>query len=157
MSGGVEALVAEHPFAAGLSADDVTAICRNAALIEVPAGTLLFTEGERSDKCYLVFTGIVGLELYLHERGTATVATVGPGEILGWSWLMPPHRWRFDAVARTDVAAVALDAATVLAACEGDPRLDRVINRRIALTLASRLEAARHQLLDVYSDGGEVR
>ena len=27
--------------------------------------------------------------------------TLGPGDVLGWSWLVPPYRWHFGATART--------------------------------------------------------
>lgn len=153
MSAEIRSLVAAHPFAAGLADDQVAALCARATVVRVAPGARLFAEGGAADRCYLVIDGTVGLELHLGGRGAATAATVGPGDLLGWSWLVPPHRWRFDATARTDARLVALDAEVVRAACADDPDLDRALHRRMAATLASRLEASRHQLLDLYRHG----
>lgn len=149
----LRALVAAHPFASDLTEGQVDAICARATAVRVAPGARLFAEGGAADRCYLVIDGTVGLELHLPGRGSTTTATVGPGDLLGWSWLVPPHRWRFDATARTDAHLVALDAEVIRAACAADPDLDRALHREMAATLAARLEASRHQLLDLYRHG----
>lgn len=153
MSAEIRPLVASHPFAADLSDAQLDAICRSATILRVAPGARLFAEGGEADRCYLLLDGTIGLELHLPGRGATTAATIGPGDLLGWSWLVPPHRWRFDATARTDARLVALDAEVVRAACADDPDLDRALHRTMAATLASRLEASRHQLLDLYRHG----
>ena len=32
-------------------------------------------------------------------RPDVAIETLGPGAVLGWSWLFPPHTWQFGAVA----------------------------------------------------------
>lgn len=146
-------LVRGHSFAAGLDEGQLAAIVEGAELVAPDPGERLFAEGREADRCYLVIDGHVDIEVHVPHRGAAVVATVGPDELLGWSWLLPPHRWRFDATARTRVLAVALDAAAVRAACDVDPGLARLVERRVILTMTGRLEAARHQLLDLYGHG----
>ena len=38
-----------------------------------------------------------------------TIDTIGMGELLGWSWLFPPYRWAFGAVAASPVEAFEFD------------------------------------------------
>lgn len=143
-------LVAGHPFTSGLSPAEVDAIADGAHVVDLAPGQHLFREGRAADHAFLVTHGHVGIELHLPHRGAVAVSTVGPGELLGWSWLLPPHAWRFDATARSAARVVALDARTIRAACDHDPALDRRITRQVIRTMTARLEATRHQLLDLY-------
>ncbi len=78
------------------------------------------------------------------------IETLGPGEVVGWSWLFPPYRWHFDAVALEPVRAVALDGLCLHAKCEENPRLGFDLTRRFAGVLVDRLQATRLRLLDMY-------
>jgi CRP-like cAMP-binding protein len=145
--------VAAHPFSAGFSPVEVGTVAEGARLIEVPDGGLVLEEGRDADHAFLLLDGIVGLELHVPQRGPVVVGTAGPGELVGWSWMLPPATWRFDARARTDARVVALDAAHLRRACLEDHRLDRLVSHQVIATLARRLEAARHQLVDAYRHG----
>ncbi len=149
----VAVAIAAHPFAAGFSPVEVGTVAEGAQLVEVRAGELVIEEGRDADHAYLVVEGLIGLELHVPQRGPVVVGTVGSGELLGWSWVLPPSTWRFDARARTDARLVALDAAHLRRACAEDHRLDRLVTHQVVETLARRLEAARHQLVDVYRHG----
>lgn len=146
-------LIAGHPFSSGLSPAEVDAIAPGALVVDLLPGEALFREGRPASHAYLVTHGHVGIEVHAPGRGSLAVSTVGAGELLGWSWLLPPHAWRFDATARSAARLVALDAATVRAACDHDAALDRRITRQVIRTMTTRLEAARHQLLDLYGHG----
>jgi CRP/FNR family cyclic AMP-dependent transcriptional regulator len=80
----------------------------------------------------------------------ARILTVGPGEVVGWSWLIPPHRWQFDAHAIERVRVIALNAACLRAACEANHDLGYEVCRRLLGVIALRLAATRVQLMDVY-------
>ena len=78
------------------------------------------------------------------------IATVHAGEVLGWSWMFAPHRWHFDVLARRIDRTIAIDAAQLRTACRADHELGFEITYRLAGVIASRLEATRQQLMDVY-------
>jgi CRP-like cAMP-binding protein len=69
------------------------------------------------------------------------------GELLGWSWLFPPYRWAFGAVAASPVEAFEFDARAVRACCASDPVLGYEVTRRLALVVAKRLQATRVMLI----------
>lgn len=86
--------------------------------VEFPAGTRIFAEGGRADHFWTIDSGSVALDLHVPGRPAATVETLGPGDLLGWSWLLPPYRWHLGAVAVSPVHAEEFDAAAVRALCD---------------------------------------
>jgi hypothetical protein len=78
------------------------------------------------------------------------IQTEGEGEILGWSWLVPPYYWHFDARATEKTQVIAIDGKCLREKCESDHDLGYKLMRRFALIIAERLEATRLQLLDIY-------
>lgn len=80
-----------------------------------------------------------------------TVQTIGDGDILGWSWLIAPYRYRFSAKAIESTRAVALDGKCLREKCEKNPDLGYEVLKRLVNILTERLEAARIQLLDIYN------
>lgn len=116
------------------------------------AGEYLLREGDPAETFYVLRSGRVALQTYAPPRGALVIETLGPGEVVGWSWLFPPYRWHFDAVALDPVRAVALDGACLRGKCETDARLGYELTRRFAAVVVARLQATRLRLLDVYGD-----
>ena len=87
------------------------------------------------------------------QRKPIMLATLGEGEILGWSWLLPPYLWRFHAHAVESTRAIALDGKCLRTKCEQNHDLGYEMLKRFAQIMEQRLEATRLQLLDVYAVG----
>ncbi len=120
--------------------------------VHYEAGRRILHEGDPADTFFALREGRVALEVFAPARGAVVIETIGPGEVLGWSWLFPPYRWHFDAVALDPVRAVAFDGACLRGKCDDDPRLGYELTRRFASTLIDRLQATRLRLLDVYGE-----
>ena len=84
------------------------------------------------------------------QRGAIAIDTVGEGDVLGWSWLIPPYHWHFDARAVEPTRAIALDGRCLRGKCDADHELGYELMKRFAQVIEQRLEATRWQLLDVY-------
>ena len=82
-------------------------------------------------------------------RGAWSIETVGPGHVVGWSWLVPPYRWHFDARALEPVATVAVDGACLRAKAEATPGVRLRPPRPARRMLLERLQATRIRLLDL--------
>lgn len=145
-------LLAEHPFFEGLPEDDLELLAGCGENVRFSAGETIFREGDAADHFYVLRTGRVGLEIHALGRPPHLVTTLGAGDVLGASWLFPPHQWQFEAVALDDTAAVALDAACLRGKCDADPALGYRLVQRFAGLLVKRLQATRFRLLDVYGD-----
>src|SRR5262245_1275363 len=60
-------------------------------------GEYLMREGDSADTFFVLRSGDVALEAFSPQRGAMTIETLHDGDLLGWSWLVPPHRTMFDA------------------------------------------------------------
>ncbi len=147
---GLEQLLAEHPFFAGMEPKDLALIAGCGTNARFEAGDYLFREGEPADRFYLLRSGRAVVEVHDPARGTITVLSAGEGEVLGFSWLMPPYRWVFDARALELTRALVFDGACLRDKCEADARLGYDLLKRVTGVMMQRLEAASVQLLDVY-------
>jgi CRP-like cAMP-binding protein len=147
---GLEQLLAEHPFFAGMEPKDLALIAGCGTNARLEAGDYLFREGEPADRFYLLRSGRAVVEVHDPARGTITVLSAGEGEVLGFSWLMPPYRWVFDARALELTRALVFDGACLRDKCEADARLGYDLLKRVTGVMMQRLEAASVQLLDVY-------
>ena len=150
MMEGLERIVREHPFFAGLAEEFCSLICGCAKNVRFDDGQYLFHEGQPADQFYLLRHGRVALEMTIPGRPSLTFQTVGAGEIVGVSWLVPPYRWAYDAKALGLVRAIAMDAACLRRKCEDDDALGYEMMKRFMPILIQRLQATRLQLLDVY-------
>jgi CRP-like cAMP-binding protein len=121
-----------------------------------PVGSYLFHEGQRCDHVFLLGEGQVGLETSLPDVGAMRVQTVGSGELLGWSPLLGMGWMTASAVALTPCRVLALDASRILALVAEDPRFGLELMRRLAITLARRLNGTRIQLLEAYRNEGQA-
>jgi CRP-like cAMP-binding protein len=148
----LDALIVESPVFKGLDQDQLELIAGCASNTVFAAGERLFREGDQADTFFLIRHGLVALDAYVPNRGQLTVETVGPGEIVGWSWLLPPYRWHFTGRAVDLVRAVQFDGACLRGKCEHDPALGYDLLNRFAQVLVSRLQATRLQLMDIYGD-----
>ena len=87
-------------------------------------------------------------------RGPLTIETIEAGDVVGWSWLFPPHAWHFDARAVAPVRAIEVDGACLRAKCEKDPVLGYDLMSRFSAVLLERLNATRFRLANLYGGGG---
>jgi CRP/FNR family transcriptional regulator, cyclic AMP receptor protein len=140
----------QHPFLHGMSDEHMQTLVGCAMNVRFPEGSSLIREGELANKFFLIRTGRVALEMDVSGKGPLRIQTTGPGEVLGWSWLISPYRWHFTGTAVMDTRAIALDAECLRNKCETDPDFGYDMLKRLALVMERRLEATRLQLLDMY-------
>ena len=147
---GLERIVAEHPLFVGLGPAFVKLAAGCAKNTRFDADQYLFHADDAADWIYLVRHGRVALELAAPGRSAVTFDTIGEGDIVGLTWLLPPYRWGYDARALELVRAIALDARCLRDKCEADHGLGYALMKRFLPVLVQRLQATRLQILDVY-------
>ena len=117
----------------------------------IPASQVLMREGEPSDFLAVVLSGRVALRVRVPERGPLTILTVEPGDVVGWSALVPPFRATSTGIALTETELAYFDGATLRAALAGDDNLAAEMYPVVLNAVARRLEGTRLQLLDLFS------
>ena len=145
--------LAAHRFFAHLPAElrEQLAGCAGNAVFQT--GARLISEGGAADSFYAIRSGRVAVGTRPPNGALALVETLHSGDVLGWSWLLPPHRWRFDAIAIEPVHAIQLHAACVLTYLDAHPEAGYEVALGVAGIMAERLESARLRLLDLYGSG----
>jgi CRP-like cAMP-binding protein len=146
----LEPILAKHAFFKGLAPDYLRFVVGCASNVRFETGDFLFREGGEAETFYLIREGNVALEIFTTQRGPVTIQTLGEGEVVGWSWLIPPYHWHFDARALERTRAVALDGKCLRGKCDEDHGLGYELMKRFAHIMEERLQATRLQLLDLY-------
>lgn len=145
-------LLSEHPFFHDLPRETLELIAGCGQNVHFGPDTPIIVEDQAADVFYVLRTGKVAIEVNTPRRGSLVIETIGPGELLGVSWLVPPYRWTFDARAVESTGAIALDAACLRGKCDDDPALGYEMFKRFAVLVRDRLQATRLRLVDLYGN-----
>jgi CRP-like cAMP-binding protein len=145
---GLLGIFGNHAFLQGLGQRHLMLLASGVKPVRFDSGSYLGRDGETAKMFYLIKSGRVSLDIRVPGRAPVPVELVGPGEVVGWSWLVPPHRWCFDCRASETVEALAFDAEWLREKCEQDHELGYQLLKHLVTVIAGRLTATRHKLLD---------
>lgn len=140
----------EHPFFQGIDQRLRALLIGCARNERFDAGAYLLREGGEADTFFLIRTGMVAVEIRAPGQKAMVLETLGEGDVLGWSWMVPPYRLAFDARAQSPVRVLSFDATCLRRKMDADPALGYEVLRRFLPVMAHRLSAARLQMLDLY-------
>ena len=147
----LDQLLSEHRFFVGMS-PDVAQIVSGCGQNQVfSAGQFLGKEGQAADDFYLIRSGRVALEIFVPGKEPLVLETLEQGDVLGWSWLIEPYQWMFDARAVEPVRAIALDGKCLRGKLDANPALANELYSRFIGVLAGRLTGARLRLIDMFA------
>jgi len=147
----LERILTEHAFFSGMRPEHLQLLVGCASNVRFEEGQYILREGQEANEFYLIRYGKVALEIHSPEYESIEFQTLGEGEILGWSWLVAPYRWRLDARAVEMTRAIALDGKCLREKCEHDHRLGYELLKRFTQVMVDHLQSARFQLLNVYA------
>jgi CRP-like cAMP-binding protein len=139
-------ILANHPFLQGIHPDYIACIAECAVMKKFEAGQYMLREQEEANEFYLILHGKVALGTFISGRGFTTIQTLSQGEIVGWSWLISPYQWRFDALVILPTEAIALDAKKLREQCEANHDFGYVLVKQVARVIGERLTATRMRL-----------
>jgi CRP-like cAMP-binding protein len=143
----------EHPFFRSLTAPWLDSLADLATLETFQPGQVLLKEGETATRFMLLLEGRAAVEIHT-ARGGLTIQTLGPGEVVGWSWLLEPFEASFDVVCRDPLRALVFDAQRLRETMEANPDLGYAVSKSLVGIVSQRLAATRLRLLDLYAPGG---
>jgi CRP/FNR family cyclic AMP-dependent transcriptional regulator len=141
------AALATQRFLHGMQPGQLTALAEAASEVAFPAGHRIFDEGDNAEHFWLIESGYVVLDVQVPGEGMAIVGRVGIGELLGWSWLLPPYQWTLGAVCATEVKAFEFNAQVIRDGCAADPALRDELMQRLLHVLSGRLMNTKSTLI----------
>jgi CRP-like cAMP-binding protein len=146
--------LAAHKFFSGLSDDVLKFLCEHSSACEIKKGQILFRQGENADKFYVVRNGRISIQMPAIMGPNLEIQTLGEDQVLGWSWLISPYKWSFQAIAEEDSELLMFDGKTILARCEQEPKFGYELLKKFAALMSIRLDAARQKMMDEWNPAG---
>jgi CRP-like cAMP-binding protein len=136
----------EHPVFQRLSEVYLHQIAEHMRVIRLDAGVTLFQEDESAQHFYIVMEGTVDLYSDLDGDNEQWVQMIDVGEVIGWSWLVPPYRWAFSAKTRDGALLMEFDADAIRELCDRDPAFGYGTMKQICTLMLGRLHTVRNQM-----------
>lgn len=138
-------------FGSGLFPRDRARLASAGHALAFAAGDVLLREGAECDTFGVLVSGLLGMQVLVPGRGTVTLLTVEPGDVYGWSALVPPHRSTSSVLGVEPGEVIVFDAAELRNLLAEDESLAATLYPRILQAVGRRLTATRFQLLDLYA------
>lgn len=145
-----------HPFLAGMTPAHLELLTDCAIPVHFKKGQTILREGELANRFYLIESGKIVLESGEGFGEPVIVETMGPGDLVGWSWMFPPYVWHFTARAAEPTEAIFFYGTILREYCERNHSLGYELFKRITPVMMKRLQAARHKMLSVYTHGASL-
>jgi len=146
-------LISAHPLFADLDPQHIHTLAEFSDERAIPAVQNLFSQNQPAKSFYMIISGRVVVETPAIYGPTLTLQELSSG-ILGWSWMIPPYRWHFQARAEVDSTVVEFDGTKLLELCESDPAFGYQLLKRFAALMGERLESARSSMIDAWNPSG---
>lgn len=150
----IEEYLSAQSFFSGLEDGFIKFLSKSAKELRIKEGYVLFQQGKPADKFYLLRSGQVSVQVPALVGPTLELQVLGEDQMLGWSWLIPPYRWNFQARALEDSDLLEFDGSAILARCEEDPKFGYELFKRFAALMSERLDAARQKVMDQWDPPG---
>jgi CRP/FNR family cyclic AMP-dependent transcriptional regulator len=144
------ARVTLHPFLAGMNRAQLGLLTDCAMATQFKKGQTILREGEFANRFYLIEGGKVALESGADSGEPVVIETIGPGDLLGWSWMFPPYIWQFTARAVESTTAIFFYGTILREYCEKDHSFGYELFKRMSVVMMKRLQGARKQMLSVH-------
>lgn len=148
-------LLGDTWFGSNLATDTRERLAALGAVIDIPEGSVVVQEGSPCLALGVVVSGRIALRLALPGGGDRTILTVDPGDVFGWSAVLPPAIATSTGVAVAPSQAILFEGEALRTAMATDCELAAAVYQRLLVSVVRRLDATRVQLLDPYRSGYE--
>ena len=143
-----------HEFFSGFSDDVLKFLCGCSSTFAIKKGQILFRQGENADKFYIVRSGRISIQMPAIMGPSLEIQTLGENQVLGWSWLISPYKWNFQAMPEADSELLMFDGIAILARCDQEPKFGYELLKKFAALMSKRLDVARQKMMDEWNPAG---
>jgi CRP-like cAMP-binding protein len=150
----IQQRLADSTFFAALAPEHIAFLSEHAKAARLDNNEVLFRYDDRASHFYLIMSGHISVEVAAIEGPALELQDLGPGAVVGWSWLISPHKWSFQARAKVPVDVIEFDGDAVLAHCEQNPRFGYELLKRFSALMSERLHFARRRMMEEWSAPG---
>jgi CRP-like cAMP-binding protein len=147
--------VVQIPFFQGLPAEALRQVAAGSTVLVLERGQIVMSQHDAAEHLFFLVSGVV--QFYLHFQGVddLLVGTMRePGALLGWSYFREPYRYTVTTRCEEDCKIMRLPREIIMELAQTQPRLGYLLLKRVAATLANRLEQTRDILVRPVASGG---
>jgi CRP-like cAMP-binding protein len=137
-----------QPWLKGMDQRHLQLLAQDSVPAEFRPEEIIFKEGGVANRFYLIVEGSVQIESSVMEAESIPIQSLGPGDMLGCSWLFPSAHWQFDARACTLVKALCFHANHLRQLCETNHELGYELMKRVSEIIVLRMQALRRKLVE---------
>ena len=145
-------LLRRYPFFGGFNADQIIFLAKNAEEMDFESGYTFHREGEPVDRFFMLLEGEVGIVTTIPRRGDVTLSKLIPGDVFGWSGLVPPHVATANTKSFTPVKVIAFGSDTIRTRMAEECDFGYPMMVKVAQIIRERLKALRLETLDYLAD-----
>ena len=146
--------VVQIPFFQGLPAEALRQVATGSTVLVLERGRIVMSQHGAAEHLFFLISGVV--QFYIHFQGVddLLVGTMRePGALLGWSVFREPYRYTVTTRCEEDCQVMRLPREIIMELLQTQPRLGYLLLKRVAATLANRLEQTRDILVRPAASG----
>jgi CRP/FNR family cyclic AMP-dependent transcriptional regulator len=130
----------------GLTEEAANRLLALGSPLTLAAGGVLFEVGEPAERVFLIRGGRIHLTLPIAIQGKDQDILIEEhfvGETVGWSGLIPPHRFTLKGTAPVSTELIALPRAALLEHFAADPAVAYTVMRNVGSLIGHRLQVVQ--------------
>jgi CRP-like cAMP-binding protein len=127
----------------GLTPEEAAEVMALGKRLLLSSGAELFHMGQDAETLFLLQRGRIRLTLPMQVRGREEDVLVEervPGDTIGWSALIPPHRFTLTAMAPLESEVITLSGAALRAHFAAHPSVGHAVALNLAEVIGQRLQ-----------------
>lgn len=132
--------------------EEIDILVKNSSFVSFDSGDFIVSARQDAKHFYFIINGSVSLQAFSHEHGVIELENIQDGEILGWSWLIPPYKYHFDAIILDKTRAIQFDAHALKIEMQNNHEFGYKIYKLIVPVIIERLQASRENILELYEN-----
>ncbi|MFU8831502.1 MAG: Crp/Fnr family transcriptional regulator [Wenzhouxiangella sp.] len=150
----IQDFLAGQDLFAGLTDDQRAFLAQHAEERSFERDQVVAREGQNADRFLLILDGELAVEVPAIAGPKLEITRLGSDQIFGWSWLIEPYKWHFNARATQPTRVLDFSGEAILQHCEEDPAFGYALFKRFSTLMGVRLEAAQRKMMDQWSPAG---
>jgi CRP/FNR family cyclic AMP-dependent transcriptional regulator len=146
----IKNILEDNLFFKEFNQEEIEILVKHSVFSSFNEGEFLLGRHQEAKYFYFIINGSVSLQVFSHEHGILELDNIQDGEILGWSWLVPPFAFHYDALALERTNAVYFDAVAIKNEMQKNHDFGFKMYSLFTPIIIERLQASRKNILELY-------
>lgn len=140
----IENYIKNHSFFHGWKEEYINHIIEISSLQTFPKNQRIIEEGFFARFFYIIVTGLVEV-----KEMDIVLQMLGPGEVVGWSWLIPPYTWNFSVDTVKDTIAIVIDSEKLKELFLKNKEIECLVYKSMFFVVTNRLRGSRQKIVEL--------